>query len=364
MHPTERADLPEQRESSHMRLNPFASSVFVTTGSSRPRIDNTRRFARVLYRWHSYSRIVTKTLSKVPLSTLARSHFPLWFKDAPVPPFLTVEFTNICNLRCTYCTSPLGLRARGMMNGSTFSRLVEQVKAGKIKRVRVVGNGEPTLHPDFPAYIRRLATVTPFLSMVTNLQRLPDGVLDAMLTAPVSLVEVSVDGGNREEYESSRLGGHFDRLQENLRRLKRRRNELKSSTLINIRLMLRPSHQPREAAIVRGWRPFADCVMRQYVIQRRELVVESDAYESVHRSNEEYPRCSLPFKDLDITWTGDVPLCHYSAAQMGEPGLLLGNINTRTIEQLWNSETMKQYRNAHRQRIPEQMPICLGCAAV
>ena len=105
--------------------------------------------------------------------------------------------------------------------------------------------------------------------------------------------------------------------------------------------------------------------MKQYVIKRREITADTDAYQNVQRASNEYPRCTLPFKDLCVTWDGNVPLCQYSATQMGaEPGLLLGNVNTATIAGLWNAPLIRQYREAHRTRHTGKMPICAGCTAV
>lgn len=327
-------------------------------------IDNTRRLARIANRWQSYPRILLHAVPHVPLSTLARTQFPFVLPDAPVPPILTVELTNYCNLRCGYCTSPLALRPRGFMTESTIARLEAQIAEAGITRVRLVGNGEPTLHPRFAEYVRRLAAATRFLSMVTNGRSLPDAVIDAILEAPVRLVEFSAQGTTKEAYESTRVGGDYDRFRESLLRLKARRDERGAATLINIRVMVCPSDRDREGEIVEHWKPFADTVMRQYVLQRRELPPDPDAYLSRQHARDEYPRCTLPFKDLGVLWTGEVPLCMRSQEQVGEPGLLLGNVNTATIRELWTSSTMKQYRQAHRGRDTARMPICAGCVGV
>ena len=79
-------------------------------------------------------------------------------------------------------------------------------------------------------------------------------------------------------------------------------------------------------------------------------------------SSNDWPRCTLPFKELKILWNGNVPLCKYSHLQTkDEIGIHLGNVNTDSIVGLWNHPTMKQYRNAHRKRLTSEMPICRGC---
>jgi len=339
-------------------------SVFVPKNGVTPFIDNTRHLARILYRWRSYRGLVGLMLGRVPFTSILRTQYPYLLPDSPVPPSVTVEFTNLCNVSCTYCTSPLALRPQGMMAEATFARLLEQLRLAGAKRVRLVGNGEATLHPQFAEFARRLASTVPFVSLVTNAQRVTDRVLDGILDAPIRYVEVSVDGGDAEAYERSRIHGRFDRLLVNLRRLKAERDRRRSPTRINLRLMVRPSQATEEAALEAFWRPYTDSLMKQYVIKRRELDLDPDVYQNVQRVSGDFPRCTLPFKELDVMWSGDVPLCHYSAAQIGEPGLLLGNINESTLTDLWRSPTMVQYRSAHRSRDAQQMPVCSGCSAV
>lgn len=341
------------------------TSVFLRADEGAPLIDNTRRLARMIHRWRAYSKIARRALRRIPPATLARSHFPFLLPDAPVPPILTVELTNACNLACTYCTSPLALRPRGVMQDATFEKLVASVRGDQIPRVRLVGNGEPTLHPHFAAFARMMAAATPFLSIVTNCQRLSDATIDAMLDAPFQLIEVSVDGGDKESYERSRVGGKFERLLENLSRLKAARDARKAPTLINLRLMARPSQRGRELEMERFWAPYGDSLMRQYVIKRKEQELDGDpdVYQSTQLAQGEFPRCALPFKSLDVTWNGLVPLCHYSAAQIGEPGLIIGDVNVQSLRAIWNSEIMRNYRRGHRQRLHDLTPICRGCSA-
>jgi len=74
-----------------------------------------------------------------------------------------------------------------------------------------------------------------------------------------------------------------------------------------------------------------------------------------------FPKCSMPFKTLDINWNGDVPLCSYSAQQVGAPGIVLGNVLKRELDDLWQDSIIKQYREGHCHRDELKMPICKGC---
>jgi len=330
---------------------------------SPPLFNNTNRIARILYRMGAYRRLSWHMLCHgVPAMDLARTQFPRLMREPQRPALVTLELTNYCNLRCVYCTSPLGLRPRGFMARKTFERFLESAHELGVSRVRVVGNGEPTLHPEFSSFIRAMGKAIPYVTVLTNGQwQKPAEVVATLLDAPVRMVEVSVDGGEREIYEKARVGASFDALLENLALLKSSIVSSKSQTRMNIRLMMRPSQRAAQNQLMEFWQNYGDSVMPQYVIVERLLGFTHDVYLPTQAKRQTYPKCSMPFKTLDVNWNGDVPLCSLSSQQMGPPGLLLGNVSGDAFADMWRGKIMREYREGHSRRDPTKMPICKGC---
>ncbi len=323
--------------------------------------DNTRRIARIAYLLRYYATVATHGVGRIMPSTAIRRYFPFqMLRHFDRPSNLTVEFTNYCNLRCTYCTSPLGIRTRGMMSADTFELLLQRLNELPIARLRVVGNGEPTLHPNFSRMIRRLARNAPYLQLVTNGQRLTPEFAEAILTAPVRLLEISADASDKSGYERSRVGGKFERLTDGLKLIMRMKRELGAPTLVNIRAMIRPSQREHEANILRFWSAFADTVMPQYVHDYTQGL-DSDVF--AHRPPRALiPRCALPANDMIMHFDGSVPLCELSQRQTDIPGgLIVGNIHEQDLSSIWNAPLMRQYRLGHQKRRHELTPICAGC---
>lgn len=338
------------------------SSPFKILNDGQTVFDNTNRLSRIARRRNFYLRLVLSTRSRVRWVDLLRSHFALLLPDMPRPVYITVEFTNICNLRCPYCTSPLHRRPQGMMTEEVFTALVRQVRDFGIDRVRIVGNGEATLHPRFNDMVRRLAPACGYLTLVTNGQRLDRGTITSMLEAPLRLIEISVDSNSKEKYESVRVGASFDKLLANLVTLKQSRDKMKAPALINIRAMIHPSERASESGILDFWKPYGDTVIPQYLHDEgRNGEVLTDAL-FLHSTPERYPRCTLPLKAMGVMWNGKVPLCDFSEKQTGNPeGLLLGNITEDTLQSLWNHKIMIEYRRGHKDREVARIPICRGC---
>jgi MoaA/NifB/PqqE/SkfB family radical SAM enzyme len=336
-------------------LSPFAHER-----SGKPVFDNTKRLARLRYRFKYYQKVALSARGRIPVTTMLRSHFSFLLPENPRPAHLTLEFTNFCNLKCPYCTSPLGIRTQGMMSAETFDLLVRQIKEFGVRRVRVVGNGESTLHPRFGEMIRELAGVCPYLTMVSNGQRWTEKTMRAILEAPVRLLEISADSDEKIGYENARIGGKFERLLTNLIRLKELKQELGAPTLVNIRAMIRPTLLARETEILAFWSAYGDSVIPQYVHDYTK-----GAFSDVFQHQQDgglIPHCSIPSKAMIVHWNGKVPLCEFSQRQTGMPdGLIVGDVHTTTLREIWNSPLFLQYRAGHRKRDESLTPICRGC---
>ena len=322
--------------------------------SSAETIRNTDHLKRIRYRLGLYTRQIWKGLGHVPVKELIRTQFPFLLTDAPVPPMISVELTNHCNLRCGYCTNPTSLRPRGMMGETTFARSLDEIRAGEVYFVALCGNGEPTLHPRFPEYVSRLSQVAPYLSVTSNWQRIDDEIATAVLKG-VRELNISVDGFTEAVYERRRPGSSFPRLLDNLRRLRELQWTTRSRALINIRVMIATTDRESEQDILNFWRPYANVVSRQRILDFGAGV--NGSFIPIREG-----RCTLTLRKLDVHWNGVVNLCGYSWMQTGEPeGVVLGNIEQTSLSAMWNSALMEQYREGHRTRREELIPVCRGC---
>jgi hypothetical protein len=246
------------------------------------------------------------------------------------------------------------------MSRTTFANVVDGVRDLQ-SIVKVVGNGECTLHPDFRRMIRELSDAARYLFVLTNGNWRDPSIAHDLLRADA--VGLSIDAGTREEYERSRVEGDFDRLLRNVQTLCAEKRRQRRSTFIIVRLMVRPSQREREAELMARWRPFASAVFRNPIYRMPGVPDDGDVYTQPDDSSDFFPRCGSPFRDLDVGWTGNVPLCSGSARQVGSPGYLLGNVNDTPLRDLWNGPIMLQYRTGHRTGRTDLTPVCRGCTA-
>jgi len=332
--------------------------------SARVIWNNANQLRRVSYRVGPYLRFTRDAIARgVNPFDLVRTQFPLLLPSASKPPMISLELTGSCNLRCDYCYTLLAARPQGIMTESTFKRVLYNVEKFGIERVRLIG-GEPTMHPQFGDFAARLAKVTKYLQLVTNAQWKKSELAEAIVRAPIDLIEVSIDAGGRDQYEESRQRASYDLLLSNLKSLSDIKRETGSKSTLNIRLMVRPSNRHTIAQERELYLQWADVVMPQLVIEIKKLNNSDDTFSPLHIVEDKFPVCTLPFKAIEVKWSGDMPLCGPNDYDDKAKRIGLGNINEMTIVEAWRSAPMRQYRNAHRRRNSASMPACKGCQGI
>lgn len=284
---------------------------------------------------------------------VARS-FP---RNPTFPQVVTVELTNHCQLRCTYCVSQRYLRRpAGYMDMEDFGRVLEQLKEFPLPIFRLVGGGEPTLHPMFSSALHLLRGVASIVIVVTNGMSLNKDLIEALLKSTVDMIEISVDADNAEEYESSRQGATFSTLIENVSRLRAERDQRASPLLIKFRVMLRPSQLSREGSILEFWKRYGDSVS----VDKALKLFGSDTDLFVAGSSG--AKCASIFQHIGIRYNGDIPLCDLSGlTDQSSDGIILGNIKNDRLLDVWRGPVISGFREAHRRGGRRKLAVCCRC---
>lgn len=297
----------------------------------------------------------------VPLRELLILKYPFFMSDAKIPPLLSVDITDACDLACVYCNNPLFPHPRTMMSDATVDCLLKQLEKSGINRVRI-GGGEPTLHPKFASIMKDLADRTKFLSVVTNGQWKDPAFAEQLIRSGLGFIEVSVDAGGAKVYEKSRPNASYKRLLTNLRMLCEARDKLHSKAIIKVRLMLRPSTMHLEREETRMLKRYCDCVHPQWLMKHPESDYDDDVFMQHSIAGHVIPVCSVPYRDLQVRPDGRIPLCPAKGCSIYlEKQQFIGDICENSLLDIWNGKEMKEIRMAHRTRKGEVLQECLGC---
>ena len=139
-----------------------------------------------------------------------------------------MEPTLFCNLRCPACPTGLrlGLRPSVSIDEELFKSAIDEV-GDYIFTLNLYNWGEPLLHKKTPEFIRYAKAKDIQIQLSTNLSfKLTDAYVENLVKSGLDRLIVSIDGASAETYERYRVGGDFNLVLENMRRIRETRERL------------------------------------------------------------------------------------------------------------------------------------------
>ena len=81
-----------------------------------------------------------------------------------------LETTNYCNLNCTFCNRDVVVKKLKHLSLTNWELVLEKLKDQPIKEAKLMGLGEPFLHPQFSTICKMFKDYFPkaFLIVATN----------------------------------------------------------------------------------------------------------------------------------------------------------------------------------------------------
>lgn len=270
------------------------------------------------------------------------------------PPYqLVVEVSGVCNLRCPQCWIGLRWFDRGkefhFMSMDLFNRLADEAQ-GYIKHTYLHLWGEPTLNKHLPEMIRRTRQFST-VDLATHGLFIDEALADVLVECDT--LSVSIDGIDQATYEQYRVGGKVETALRGLRMLVAKRQALGKPKVNWTYVVFRNNEgQIPEAQRLAdeiganiGFKPPlfwdrthmtanmpSDEKHRRYVMVDGEWKLKADRL-----------KCREFWETVYVLPNGNVLTCCYDGA--GE--YPTGNINGRTLLDVWNGDVYTRMREQH-----------------
>jgi MoaA/NifB/PqqE/SkfB family radical SAM enzyme len=154
------------------------------------------------------------------------------------PYYIQLEVSSRCNINCIHCSREKFFGKGEDLDMDVLYR-VERELLPYAKEFLISFYGEPLLHPNIEE-IFGVVKRHPHLhsSFYTNALPLTEHMIDKILDAKFSYLNISIDGARKETYEKIRRGGSFDQLLKNLACLRNKRRAVKDYHLwLNMRIV-------------------------------------------------------------------------------------------------------------------------------
>jgi MoaA/NifB/PqqE/SkfB family radical SAM enzyme len=252
-----------------------------------------------------------------------------------LPEIVQIESTNICNAKCVFCPRDDMHRKQGVMSRELFRKIVDECAALGITHVRMHNYGEAFLDRYLTEKVRYAKEKgIREVGLISNGSLITEKVGRAMIEAGLDAINISIDAGGKDVFERTRIGLNYDKVIANVERL------------VLILSFVRQNDSVDEQAFIEHWRAVADKIhITELHNWAGTLNRESDV---------NYP-CYRPWLTFTVLWDGRVSLC---CADF-DGRTILGDLNTQTIEDVWNGEA---YRAVRREHLESGGPdVCRAC---
>ncbi len=290
-----------------------------------------RAVARFVARWYlrrpdleGLLRERYRSLRALVLGALNEGAYRLGLSRAAGLLTANFEFTNHCNLRCTFCPTGNGSlrRPRGFLDERVLERALRG--AGRLEYALLFQWGEPLLHPRFESLARRIRRRRVRTMLTTNGTLLDERRVDGLRRAGVERVTVSVDGDAGTH--AAVRGVPLARTEAGLARLLAAR--ARGGPAVEVSMVVAPETEAAAAGFRRAWEGRVDRVQQIPLLThgRRRT------------------RCREPWRgDLVVLQDGRVTVC--CVDHEGE--LALGDVRRDRLVDLYNGPAMQALRRRH-----------------
>ena len=267
---------------------------------------------------------------------------------APRPPeIVQIESTNICNARCVFCPRDAMLRPQGVMDDALYRKVVDECAAIGIRHVRLHNYGEPFVDRRLVDKIdyakqRGIAEV----GLISNGSLITDEAARGVVRAGLDAINISLDASGREVFEATRIGLSYDKVVANVERLLRVRAEMGRTRPRLVLSFVRQGNSGDERAFIEHWSRVADKV---------HITDLHNWAGTLQGSGDGGFPCYRQWLTFTVLWDGRVALC---CADL-DGKVILGDMRTSTIRDIWNAEPYRRVRREHLQTGGPH--ICRAC---
>jgi radical SAM protein with 4Fe4S-binding SPASM domain len=286
------------------------------------------------------------------------------------PFVIFVDPSSACNFDCPFC--PTGHRDliketgrfQGVMKLEVFEKIINDLSnfPSPIKVLRLYKDGEPFINKNLAkmiSYAKRSGYID-YVDTTTNGSLFSKERLGEIILAGIDKINISVDGLNNQQYKQF-TGFDFDFVTfvENVKWLYA--NKGACEIVIKIPGDILSEHQKQEFLDIFGnycdrifIENFAPCWPEFDVEAHTGVKITEGIYQ---QSISDTEICPYIFYSMSVNADGLVSSCFLDWSRK----LIIGDVNTESVSQIWNGNKMNALRLQHLQGERKKNPVCGSC---
>jgi MoaA/NifB/PqqE/SkfB family radical SAM enzyme len=242
------------------------------------------------------------------------------------------------------------------MEEDTFFRLVDQMKDRGVERTSLFLMNEPLIDrrlERFTAHLKREDPKTDALIFTNGVLLTPERAL-SLAEAGMDEINVSINGFDRDSHERVMQGISYDRVMNNLKALGR---ILKRGELGPLRVKVVGLSLPGRSEGAEAFREETGLEVYLKPVTNRAGLIDTGPLSGRVDERGQGSLCQRPFVKAYVLYNGDMVLCNCDWMRT----TIIGNIASRTLEELWQGPEMTAIRRSHLEgTLPDRLP-CGDC---
>ena len=270
-----------------------------------------------------------------------------------------LETTNYCNLQCSFCNREEVIGALQHMPIEKFRKLLENIKHHPIEEAKLMGMGEPFLHPQFDQICKIFKEYFPnaFLVVASNCQYpiRPGSKMRSKFENSMKYIDLlyfSIDG-YKESYERDRSPAKWDKLikfLDEFQHIDRKTckvtcnyvinpNNVKDIEIIQEEIVDKYNLEELRLNIAQEWSE-DKTLPGGYTIDQVNYLKDNWKKDIKGKSEWDFPDCFWVKEGLYTTVEGHVKMCCLNTG--AEP---FGNLFKNSIEEIRASESFQNVKD-------------------
>ncbi|MFC1652385.1 radical SAM/SPASM domain-containing protein [Planctomycetota bacterium] len=299
-----------------------------------------------------------ETLAKYLFNRYRYEMFPQQYILDDYPPYLQIEPTSHCNYKCVFCvhsdkafTAPVNGHM-GHMSVDLFKAIIDQAE-GHVEFLCFSDRGEPLLCKNIEEMLAYTQSKFMNLKLNTNASLLDEAKCHSILCSGVKTLVFSVDAADERLYSQYRVNGDFNKVCANIGRFQEiRRKYYPDSEIVTRVSGVKYGEEQDMKTMTEFWGKMVDQV--SFVAYRPREHVYNQA------SNHLETPCSDLWRRMFVWWDGSVNPCDVDYKST----LCVGNVNEKSIKDIWTSEKYLSLRNRHVTNKRQTLLPCKQCDVV
>ncbi|NIM20743.1 MAG: radical SAM protein [Candidatus Latescibacteria bacterium] len=281
---------------------------------------------------------------------------------------ITVEPTNICNLRCIYCPQSDEknhfINGRGFMKYETYKVILDNILSDFTPRfVSLHRDGEPLLNKELDKFIEYTVLRGIHTGVSSNCTMLDPERARRLLDAGLGFIKTDFCA---DEYlfEKLRVGGNWKATYEGMTTILEEAKESDIRFQMNITDL--STHEVADETARTNMEKLRELFSKfeksvsiskvhfHNALDESIEIMTKDDYKKNHRT---YTLCHHPWVHIVVDFRGNVvPCCRDLRSEY-----ICGNLLKTTMKEIWNNDRFIRLRRALAERKPEEINICAKC---